>query len=859
MNPDTGQVKERLAIGSKTNLIARASGFYLVSYKDGIRVIKDGAPEITAITPERVPVGSTGVQLQITGANFAQGSVVRLDSIALSTTFVSETTLTATLPDASADKAATHSVTVVSAEGAESNSLSFSVDNPTPHISSLVPIETNANTGAMTLEVLGSGFVSDTSVRFNGSPRQSTYVSGMKVTVNLPASDTSTAGTYPVYAVNPAPGGGSSNVFQFTVKNPAPVITNLTPLEAAIGSGNVVVTIAGSGFVSTSEVYFGDAVVSKTAFTYNSITATVPGTLLQTLGQYQVKVKNPTPGGGDSNTIAFTVKNPAPVITSVTPSEASVGSGNVVLAIVGSGFVSASEVWFGATVVSKTAITSNSITATIPGTLLQTAGLYQVTVKNPAPGGGESNTVVFTVKNPVPVITSVTPSEAGVGSGDTTVTVAGSGFVSASDVYFGDTVVSKTALTSSSITVTVPGILLQTAGQYQVKVKNSAPGGGDSNAISFSVKNPAPAITSVTPSEAGVGSGDTIVTIAGSGFVSASEVYFGDTVISKTAFTSSSITVMVPGTLLQTAGQYQVTVKNPAPGGGDSSPYTFRVVAELSINITEPSDGATVDKIMTLVRGTFSWESGDVGIVVNGVAAEISGRQWYANNVRLAVGANTITATITDVSGNSKVRSINVNTTTTEQAVILSANITSGLAQLTTNFYAYTDVPDKVTSYAIDFEGDGSIDDTTAEFRGVSRIYATPGVYYPTITVTDSAGNTYTDRIAITVLDEAETDSMLRAKWNSMKAAFATGNIEGGLKYICTESMDDYRNALQFLGDGIPAIFSSMQEVSLLYVRNGVAKYRIRQYEVINSSSVEISYYIYFERDTDGVIRIDGF
>ncbi|MBF0609364.1 MAG: hypothetical protein HQL61_17660, partial [Magnetococcales bacterium] len=30
VNPDTGQVKERLAIGSKTNLIARASGFYLV-------------------------------------------------------------------------------------------------------------------------------------------------------------------------------------------------------------------------------------------------------------------------------------------------------------------------------------------------------------------------------------------------------------------------------------------------------------------------------------------------------------------------------------------------------------------------------------------------------------------------------------------------------------------------------------------------------------------------------------------------------------------------------------------------------------------------------------------------------------
>ncbi|KJU81987.1 secreted protein containing Cell surface receptor IPT/TIG domain protein, partial [Candidatus Magnetobacterium bavaricum] len=128
INPDTGQVKERLAIGNKTNLIARASGFYLVSYKDGIRVIKDGAPEITTITPERVPVASTGVQLQITGANFTQGNVARLDSVVLSTTFVSETTLTAALPDTSTNKAATHSVTVVSAEGAESNAVAFNVE-----------------------------------------------------------------------------------------------------------------------------------------------------------------------------------------------------------------------------------------------------------------------------------------------------------------------------------------------------------------------------------------------------------------------------------------------------------------------------------------------------------------------------------------------------------------------------------------------------------------------------------------------------------------------------------------------------------------------------------------------------------
>ncbi|MBF0338615.1 MAG: PKD domain-containing protein [Nitrospirae bacterium] len=178
---------------------------------------------------------------------------------------------------------------------------------------------------------------------------------------------------------------------------------------------------------------------------------------------------------------------------------------------------------------------------------------------------------------------------------------------------------------------------------------------------------------------------------------------------------------------------------------------------------------------------------------------------------------------------------------------------------MTTNFYVHTDISNEVTGYAIDFEGDGNIDYTAAEFRDVSYTYTTSGVYYPTVTVTDSAGNTYTDRIAITVLDETETDAMLRVKWDSMKATFASGDIEGGLQYICTGSRDDYRSDLQFLGDGVPATFSLMQEISLLYVRNGVASYRIRQNEDIEGSSVEITYYIYFKRDTDGVIRIDRF
>jgi hypothetical protein len=59
-----------------------------------------------------------------------------------------------------------------------------------------------------------------------------------------------------------------------------------------------------------------------------------------------------------------------------------------------------------------------------------------VTVANPAPGGGTSNAVSFTVNNPVPTITTISPTSATAGGASFTLTVNGTGFVSTSVVNF---------------------------------------------------------------------------------------------------------------------------------------------------------------------------------------------------------------------------------------------------------------------------------------------------------------------------------------------------------------------------------------------------------------------------------------
>ena len=68
-----------------------------------------------------------------------------------------------------------------------------------------------------TLTVNGTGFVSGSVVNWNGSPRATTFVSASKLKAAIPAADIAANGTATVTVVNPAPGGGTSNVAFFSV------------------------------------------------------------------------------------------------------------------------------------------------------------------------------------------------------------------------------------------------------------------------------------------------------------------------------------------------------------------------------------------------------------------------------------------------------------------------------------------------------------------------------------------------------------------------------------------------------------------------------------------------------------------
>src|SRR5918992_1380630 len=94
---------------------------------------------------------------------------------------------------------------------------------------------------------------------------------------------------------------------------------------------------------------------------------------------------------------------------------------------------------------------------------------------------------------------------------------------------------------------------------------------------STAVENPVPGITTLVPAEATSGSSGLTLTVDGSDFVAGSVVNWNGTPRPTTFVSRTRLTVSVDAANLLVAGQIQVTVANPTPGGGLSNVAVFTV------------------------------------------------------------------------------------------------------------------------------------------------------------------------------------------------------------------------------------------------------------------------------------------
>ena len=308
-------------------------------------------------------------------------------------------------------------------------------------------------------------------------------------------------------------------------------------------------------------------------------------------------------------------------------------------------------------------------------------------------------------------------------------------------------------------------------------------------------------------------------------------------------------------------GSYTVTARAIDRVGNQAEASIALSVSAFRIEIISPVNGATINKSRTIVYGKMYEQTGETGVVVNGVLAEVQGGD-FAVIVPLQIGQNIITATATRPDGIQGQAQITINIETQEEFIRLTATPTSGILDqtgiLNVTFEAEAYLVNPVSSYSWDFNGDGTPETTGTEATVIAQ-YQFPGIYFPRVTVTDNQGNVYTETTLVNVLSREEMDVLLQSKWEGMKIALYNKDIIGGLDFFLEFSKEIYEQAFTIILDELPQIVSAMQDIEMIFLIDHVAKYRINRVHEIDGIPQTITYYIYFAKDANGIWKIDRF
>ena len=371
--------------------------------------------------------------------------------------------------------------------------------------------------------------------------------------------------------------------------DPPPMITDLSPTSVQAGSPGFLLEVFGVNFTTSSVVFLNGTALPTQFICSKEVTATVSASAITSTGLLPVKVGNSTTTGTSNQVYLYvSSQNPVPTITSLAPPNTLAGGAAFTLTVNGTNFISSSVVnWNGSPRVT-TYVSASVVTAAITAADIATGGTSNVTVVNPAPGGGTSNAVVFTIDNPVPTITSLNPPSATATGPAFTLTVNGTNFDPASVVNWNGSPRATTFVSGTQLTAAITAADIATVGTSNVTVFNPAPAGGTSNVFQFTVNSDVPTLTFITPMSAPTNTPGVTITLTGTGFLPSSVAYAatGTIALATTYVGPSQLTAQIPAAnlaLFTTTPVVNIEVINPAPGGASNAlPFDTRTFADLT-------------------------------------------------------------------------------------------------------------------------------------------------------------------------------------------------------------------------------------------------------------------------------------
>ena len=271
---------------------------------------------------------------------------------------------------------------------------------PLPHLVALEPDSALAEASSASLSVTGSGFTSRSTVSVAGQGVPTTYRSDGQLDAVIGAAQLRNGAALSVHVENPSPGGGVSASLSFRVVNASPTITALSPSSMPAGSTARVIHVTGTGFTTKSSVLVGGAPRATSFASASDVSAQLTADDVKDAGAAQVRVQNPSPGGGVSAVALLPITGASPLLTRLPSSGATAGRGGATLAVDGMRFTPLSVVtWNGADRVT-TYVSGTRLVASITAGDLASIGVAQLAVRTP--GAPPSASLPVTVRTVAP-------------------------------------------------------------------------------------------------------------------------------------------------------------------------------------------------------------------------------------------------------------------------------------------------------------------------------------------------------------------------------------------------------------------------------------------------------------------------
>ncbi|MFL6278195.1 MAG: lamin tail domain-containing protein [Blastocatellia bacterium] len=172
-----------------------------------------------------------------------------------------------------------------------------------------------------------------------------------------------------------------------------PRLTDLMPNNAPRNSPPFDMMVHGTNFESTAKAYIDGSQVMTTFMSGGELKAQVPASVTVVAGNHNVQVIHE--GGNRSNVLVLMITLTDPIIDSISPTAALVGSGEVPLTVTGHNFQAASQVRADGNAITTMFTDATHLEATVPASITNIAGMHSITVVNP--GNVVSNIATFTV------------------------------------------------------------------------------------------------------------------------------------------------------------------------------------------------------------------------------------------------------------------------------------------------------------------------------------------------------------------------------------------------------------------------------------------------------------------------------